>query len=315
MKIRIVLFATTLLLPTASIAGSTEDCPDFFQELSEEAMLGENSRAVDFLTTLDEHCATENLDKHGDMFADILIENSILEYFRDSRSTYLSRAIGTYHAAGLRPLYLDHRIFQRVLDQVDQTFDEQSAEGQLQLQQAVHFLGVGYDDTLPLLQSWQHYVPGLASRYQPIFGIADAAACDDGECGAVPSTLCMPDEVQAAKSAFHTSPDKIEAWMKECRLGVGKPETPAVLQTMRESGILDARCSETVQYNAIFSVGFAAAQNCDSLLAQLPGLSAVSSTDLVAIRRYGDRLVQLGRMSEGDYQRILGDSGASQENE
>lgn len=305
--------AATLLSTVATFAGPSNVCPSFFEDFSEEPMLGRNSGGANFLTTLDENCADANLGKYGDRFADILIENGILEFFHDARSAYLSRAVKAYYAAKLRPIYLDGPLFQRILDQVDQDYDTQPHEDQLQVLQAVHFLGVGYVDTLPVLQAWRRYDPDLASRYQPVFIVPEAVTCTDAECSVPSTTPCTPDGVQAAKSAFHTSPAKIEDWLKACRLGIGNMETPVVFKSMRDSGILDARCSETAQYNAIFSKGFAAAQNCDSLLARLPELSAASSTDIVSVKRYGERLVQSGRMSQVDYQRILGSSGDIQE--
>lgn len=313
--LRAIWLTATLLSPAATFAGPSNICSSFFDEFAEGPMLGEGSGGMNFLTTLDGNCAWKNLGKYGDRFADVLIENGILEYFDDTTSAYLSRAVEAYYAGKLRPLYLDAPLFRRMLDQVDKNFDALPEERQLQLLQAVHFLGVGYIDTLPLLQSWRRYDPDLASQYQPVFMVAGVAKCADEKCSTLPEALCTPDGVQSAKSAFYTAPDKIEDWLNACKLGIGKPETPIMLRSMRESGILDARCSETVQYNALFSKGFAAAQNCDSLIAQLPELSAASSTDLVAVKRYGERLVQSGRMSEADFQRILGNSSNNQETE
>lgn len=310
MMLRAIWLAATVLFPATALAGPSGSCPDFFVEFSEETSAG-----TEFLTRLDAQCASENLHAYGSRFADILIENGMLEFFTTTRSAYLLRAIETYHARKLRPVYLDGPIFQRILDQVDANFDAQSDEDRLLALQAVHFLGVGYEVTSPLLRSWRRYDPDLAARYQPVCVGGGTAACADDPFKAVPEPSCTLAEVKAMRRAFYTAPDQAQDWLKGCRLGIANPETPSVLKLMREAGILDARCSETVQYNAIFSMGFAAAQDCDNLLARLPELSAVSSTDLVAVKRYGARLVQSGRLSEGDYQRILQEYGASPKHE
>lgn len=296
-------FAAAMLLCGEALADTSDYCADFFDNFENAPMLGEEAGAVRFLTEVDKDCAEENLRIYGDRFANVLIDNGILEYFSGTNIPYLSEAMYTYYTSNRRPLYLGEQVFSRMLDQADQQIRSEPEDANTEVRRAVHFIGVGYNEIRPALEAWEHYDPGLASLYETTFTTPGAVQCTkNDDCPEMPENYCSVSKIADEKYLFRTSPENIWKWMRSCNFGIGNITTFDILDEMRRIGVLDARCSETIQYNAILSNGFTAAQNCDSLLASLSLLSSVSSTDMVELARYGDKLVQIGRLSEKDYQ-------------